>query len=48
MYGAASRSSQAGTLNGLADLFNKTPKGILYGLRRHYERLRDRGPGRDW
>lgn len=32
----------------LGRIFNKTGNAILYGLRRHYERLRHRGPGRDW
>lgn len=36
------------TLKDMAGLFNKTPNAIIYGLRRHYERLRFRGPGRDW
>lgn len=36
------------TMAELASMFNKTPPGIAYGLHRHYERLRERGPGRDW
>lgn len=36
------------TLDELAAMFNKTGNAVLYGLRRHYERLRKRGPGRDW
>lgn len=35
------------SLDELASMFNKTGNAILYGLRRHYERLRKRGPGRD-
>lgn len=36
------------TLVELGRIFNKTGNAILYGLRRHYERLRKRGAGRDW
>jgi chromosomal replication initiation ATPase DnaA len=36
------------TLAELGRLFDKTSNGIAYGLKRHYERLRLRGPGRDW
>lgn len=36
------------TLADLGSIFNKTGNAVLYGLRRHYQRLRDRGPGRDW
>jgi hypothetical protein len=36
------------TLDDLGGIFNKTGNAVLYGLRRHYERLRHRGPGRDW
>lgn len=36
------------TLDELGRIFNKTGNAVLYGLRRHYERLRKRGPGRDW
>jgi DnaA-like protein len=36
------------TLKQLGQIFNKTDNAILFGLRRHYERLRTRGPVRDW
>ncbi len=36
------------TLDEISSMFNKTGNAILYGLRRHYERIRKRGYGRDW
>lgn len=36
------------TLKELGGLFNKTGEAILYGLKRHYERLRTARPERDW
>ena len=36
------------TLAQLGSIFNKTDNAILYGLRRHYERLRSARPERQW
>lgn len=36
------------TLAQLGSIFNKTGNAVAFGLRRHYQRLRFRGPGRDW
>lgn len=36
------------TLAEMGELFNKTGEAVLYGFRRHYERIRTRGYGRDW